>query len=315
MSDSIEQLTFTDGWADSSGTYSGSLKVDYNGLNYYGTITVTSDAGNATFNTGPNGATLSPFLSQGSPPEYYFSIFDSSPTQSITFEWRTQTPTFFDSVQYFSPTYPNGPDYGQAFAMNGAVTATPACYCTSTLILTDRGNVPVEALLIGDTVVTTSGEHRPIKWIGHRSYAGRFLAANLGMQPVRFRAGSLGDGLPQRDLLVSPEHAMFLDGLLIPACHLVNGTGIVQECALDRVDYYHVELDTHDVLLAEGAPSESFLDDDSRGMFHNAAEFMRLYPDAPDPGRFCAPKVTDGYEVEAIRRRLAVVAGNMALAA
>ena len=108
---------------------------------------------------------------------------------------------------------------------------------------------------------------------------------------------------------------MFLDGVLIPARCLVNGSTIIRERGLDRVDYFHIELDNHDVLLAEGAPSESYLDDDSRGMFHNASEFKALYPDALDPGRFCAPKVDEGYALEAVRQRLAVVAGEMAQAA
>ena len=190
-----------------------------------------------------------------------------------------------------------------------------ACYCSGTLIVTDCGEVPVEALAIGDTTTTASGQHRPIKWIGRRSYAGRFLAANPNVQPIRFRVGSLGGGLPRRDLLVSPEHAMFLDGLLIPAGCLVNGSTITQERGLERVDYYHVELDSHDVLLAEGAPSESYLDDDSRGVFHNAHEFAVLYPNARTQGQFYAPRMTDGYQLEAIRRWLAVVAGEIAAAA
>jgi hypothetical protein len=107
---------------------------------------------------------------------------------------------------------------------------------------------------------------------------------------------------------------MFLDGLLVPARCLVNGSTILRD-HVERVDYYHVELDTHDVLLAEGAPSESFMDDDSRGMFHNAAEFDLLYPNAPRPAGFCARRVEQGPELEAIRLRLAVVAGEMAAAA
>ncbi len=315
MSGSVEQLTFVDGWDDSSGGFSGSLTVDYSALKYYGTIELTSAAGSANFNTGPGGANLTQYLMAGSPPEYDFSIFDSSPTQSVTIEWRTQTPTFLDSVQYFSPTYPNGVDFGQAFAENGAVTSTPACYCFGTLILTDCGERPVEALAIGDKVVTASGRHRQIRWVGRRTYAGRFLAANRHVQPILLRAGSLGDGLPRRELRVSPKHAMFLDCVLVPAECLVNGSTIVQQRGLDRVDYFHVELASHDVLLAEGAASESFLDDDSRGTFHNAAEFARLYPDAPVAGTFCAPRLADGDQLETIRRRLAEVADRIALAA
>ena len=174
---------------------------------------------------------------------------------------------------------------------------------------------PVEALAPGDWVVTLDGAAKQIRWIGRRSYAGRFLAANPAVQPVRFTAGSLGEGLPRRDLLVSPDHAMLIHGLLIPARCLVNGCTITQERELDRVNYYHVELDVHDILIAEGAPSESYLDDDSRSLFHNAHEYSPPYSDALAQGQFCAPRVTDGYQLEAIRRWLAVVAGEIAEAA
>ena len=190
---------------------------------------------------------------------------------------------------------------------NGSLEITPsvACYVTGTLILTGTGEQPVEQLAIGDIVVTASGAHRPVKWIGRRTYAGRFLAANPGVQPIRLRAGSLGEGLPRRDLLVSPEHAMWLDGVLVPARCLVDDATIVQERGLPRVDYVHVELDSHDVILAEGAASESFVDDNSRAMFHNAHDYAVRYPDTSVGHAACLPRLEQGSALAALRRRLA----------
>jgi Hint domain len=204
-------------------------------------------------------------------------------------------------------------------AGNPLATATDtamivACYCAGTLIAAERGDVPVERLAIGDLVMTASGAWRPIKWIGTRSYGGRFIMGRKDVLPICFKAGSLCDGLPRRDLWISPHHAMYFKnggwGALIEAKDLVNGVSIAQPEHVDAVEYVHVELDTHDVIIAEGALSETFVDDDSRGMFHNAHEYGALYPDAPrEPLRYCAPRLDSGYEVEAIRRRLAGRAG------
>ena len=188
-----------------------------------------------------------------------------------------------------------------------------ACYCRGTLIETGRGETPVERLAIGDRVVTASGKLRPIKWIGTRSYGGRFILGRTDILPICIKAGSLGDDVPKRDLWISPHHAMYLDGVLIEARDLVNGVSIMQAERVEKVEYFHIELDSHDVILAEGALSETFVDDDSRGMFHNAHEYGALYPDAGRvAARYCAKRCAEGYEVEAARRRLSLRTGLQA---
>ncbi|GBR10982.1 Hint domain-containing protein [Acetobacter oeni] len=207
--------------------------------------------------------------------------------------------------------------YFQAAPGGGTeITYGVPCYCPGTLIATPEGQRPIEDLVVGDLILTASGGARPIRWIGRRSYDGRFARGNPDIMPVIFRPGSLGsdasgETVPRRRLVVSPLHAMALDGCLVPARLLLNGTSIVQMQQTDRVDYIHIELDTHDILLAEGAASETFVDDGSRGMFHNAGEFDALYPDALPAessgrsGLFCLPRIEDGPALEALRTRLA----------
>jgi len=179
------------------------------------------------------------------------------------------------------------------------------CYCPGTMILTSQGEVPVEALKAGDSVVTLKGGNRAIKWIGQRSYAGRFILGRKDVLPICIEAGALADNIPSRDLWVSPHHAMYLDGILIETKDLLNGISIYQADYAEQVDYYHVELDSHDVILAEGAWAESYLDDDNRGMFHNAADYRLLHADeVMADRRYYAPRLDSGHEVEAVRSRI-----------
>ena len=158
----------------------------------------------------------------------------------------------------------------------------------------------MEALREGDLVLTAAAGPRPVRWIGTRAYDSRFVRNDPAILPIRLEAGSLGAELPRRPLWVSPEHAMFLDGALVPAKLLVNGTTITQDAGLPVIEYFHVELDSHDVLLAEGAPTESFVDCDSRAMFQNAHEFTGQAP----RWTFCAPRVEDGERLARILAQL-----------
>jgi hypothetical protein len=197
-----------------------------------------------------------------------------------------------------------------AFGNTEVTSDDTPCYCRGTLIATDHGQMEVEKLKIGDKAITASGMARPIKWIGRRSYGGRFVMGRTNILPICIKAGALEDNMPRRDLWISPHHAMYLEGVLIEAKDLINGLSIIQAERVEKVEYFHIELETHDVIIAEGAFSESFLDDDSRGMFHNAHEYRSLYPDAAALApQYCVPRLDDGYEVEAARQRIALRAG------
>ncbi len=193
--------------------------------------------------------------------------------------------------------FPDGSD-GTAIYEDGV-----ACFCRGTLIRTDQGEVAVEALAIGDRVITLSGAARPIKWIGKRAYDPRFVAGNRNVLPVRIEAGALASGIPARDLWVSPEHAMYLGQVLVPAQLLVNDATITQPESVERLEYFHLDLGVHDVILAEGTAAESYVDCDNRGLFHNAREFARRYPgETPPRWEFCARRVEEGSpELAAIR--------------
>jgi len=156
------------------------------------------------------------------------------------------------------------------------------CYTEGTRILTPAGEVPVEKINAGDQVMTLQGgQHvaHTVKWIGYRKLDLSRHPRPEFAQPVRIRRGAFGENLPHRDLLVSPPHCLFIDGKLVPAKMLVNGTTILRETGLHTVSYYHIELDRHAVLLAEGLPAESYLDTGNRAYFSNAGLALVLHPE------------------------------------
>lgn len=180
------------------------------------------------------------------------------------------------------------------------------CFLAGTRIRTPRGDVAIEALRIGDLVTTLDGAPEPIRFIGRQSYATRF-ADPMTTWPVLFQAGALGEGVPAAELMVSPAHAMHLDGVLVAALALVNGTTIRQvEPRGDAFTYFNLEFDRHALVLAEGAAAESFADNVSRTRFHNHAEFAALYPEGREVGEMELPRAASARQVPAaIRRRIA----------
>ncbi len=196
---------------------------------------------------------------------------------------------------------------------NGGTDVT-ACFVRGTHIATTEGPVPVESLHAGMRARTARGALREVVWIGRRMVDCGRHPQPATVQPVRVRAGAFGAGLPSRDLLLSPDHAVFADNVLIPIRYLVNGASIAT-VRRTSVEYFHVELASHDVILAEGLAVESYLDTGNRAAFTNGASAritngasaLMLFPDfarrswAHDA---CAPLVTTGPALAAVKRGL-----------
>jgi Hint domain len=179
----------------------------------------------------------------------------------------------------------------------GAITEAP-CFLRDTRIRTETGDVMVQDLAVGDRILTQSGQSRPIAWIGTGQVMvspGRRSAAT----PVIIRRSALADGVPYHDLRITKGHALFVDGVLVPVEFLVNHRSIHWDDHKRQVEFYHIELETHDVLIANGAPSESYRDDGNRWLFQNANSGWNQPPKPP-----CAPVLTGGPIVDAIWHRV-----------
>ena len=199
---------------------------------------------------------------------------------------------------------------GYTLQDDGGVIELVPCYAAGTHILSTAGEILVEDIKPGDTLVTVR-EGGPLSaevvWVGHRTIdISRHPNPEL-VRPVRILAGAIAPGIPERDLRLSPHHAVYLDGALFEARRLINGTTIYQEPQTRFVTYHHVELTTHDVILAEGLAAESFLDTGNRAMFANQTGPLTLHADfrpLSEDG-FCVPLVHEGDILERMQTRLA----------
>jgi autotransporter passenger strand-loop-strand repeat protein len=263
-------------------TVSGGTENIYGGFMNFGTI----EAGGAA------GATSGAFVGADVSSGGTFNLFSGVVTQPPFFVTVLSGGTVNSSTGTSGPVFNNGG------------TINPLCFAAGTHIQTEHGFVPVEDLVVGDRVSAHFAGVAPVSWIGRRTIDCRRHARPEGVWPVRVRAGAFGEGVPLRDVLLSPDHAVFVGEVLVPVRELVDGGMIVQE-RVDSVTYYHVELAQHDVLFADGLPAESYLDTGNRANFQGEAGVIALHPEFAAlswDALGCAPLVLAGPELEAARR-------------
>ena len=200
------------------------------------------------------------------------------------------------------------------FSISSSATATTIalqpnapCFVAGTRVLTPRGEVAVEDLAIGDMVITLQGKDRPIIWVGHRTIDLQLHPRPEQAQPVCIAANALSNNVPRRDLWVSPDHALLIDDLLVPAQLLLNDLNVYRG-APARVTYYHLELAEHAAIFAENTPAETYLETGNRNAFENAAGSTMLHPDFSEMIRrekSCAALLEPGRKLDEIRARVA----------
>ncbi len=183
----------------------------------------------------------------------------------------------------------------------------PACFLTGTGIDTATGRTPVEDLCIDTEIRTHRGQLVRVKWVGRRTVSTRFGSAER-LLPVRIRAGALGVGLPARDLVLTADHALLIDGFLINAGALVNGAEVdwVPLAELGAAyTVYHIETEAHEVILAEGLPAETYIDYVARRAFDNYDDYKALYGDDRVIAEMAYPRISSARQLpSALRQRL-----------
>jgi Hint domain len=172
-------------------------------------------------------------------------------------------------------------------------TPVAVCFLRGTQIWTPDGESRVEDLRINDLVVTSSGEAKPIQWVWGRRFerqCGQKWAEEIA--PIRVAKSALGPNTPHRDLFLSRYHCLYLDGALIAVVHLLNNSTITRCSAEDlrEIEYFHIKLDRHSVIYAEGAACETLIDINAVNSENvELEEYRRLYGEPSLPDEPAAP--------------------------
>ncbi len=210
-------------------------------------------------------------------------------------------------------------DGTNTYTVNFSEIEAIVCFVRGSLIDTSSGPKPIETLKVGDLVLTKDNGYKPISWIGSRSFSKDVLTESSKLYPVRIRQGALGDGLPEKDLYVSPQHRMLVKSkivervlgvreALVTAKQLTVLDGIDIVTDFDEVEYFHILFDQHEIVFAEGAETESLyvgkeslksLGDEACEEIFTIFPELRTLEEAPKPARALA----SGYKVKQMAQR------------
>ncbi|MCP9818172.1 Hint domain-containing protein [Synechococcus sp. Cruz-9H2] len=260
--------------------------------------------------TDPDGGTLSPgeAVTIGATTYYFVSSYAGG---FILSETPNGTPAFLATNTTYAANF-NIP--------SGQTSPDPVilCFLAGTLIDTPAGPQPVETLQPGDLVITASGE-RPVKFVSRNRYS-LGLLESVDSLPVCIRAGALGEGLPRRDLFVTGNHAILIDGHLVHASALINGSTIVRTTVDDwtagePISYYNVEMDEHSIIHAEGQPVESYVDNLPRNSWENYEDYLKLYGENQPIQEMDLPRVRYTRQLPAALKQKLVLSEELKLAA
>ncbi|WP_339077654.1 Hint domain-containing protein [Acetobacter sp. AC2005] len=183
----------------------------------------------------------------------------------------------------FQLNVPNADSIGEKIVADGnGGFYYEVCFLSGSMIRTPDGDTAVEDIRIGDEVVAFDWQAgkdvaRPVVWVGkaHATVRAELPDDEAGY-PVRILKNAIAEGVPYKDMLITPEHSLFFDGRFVPARMLVNGVSIFYDKSITSYDYYHVETAQHSVITADGMLTESYLDTGNRRTFQQEGTVVSL---------------------------------------
>ena len=282
-------------------TYTGSV-AGFSATTLSGTITNTSTNGNGSFSlTAANGSVTN-----------YFVLGSSSDSQNLVFQAYNPSTGATTGQTYLLSDSGTAPSGSVSFNSNNGYLK-PTCFLAGTMILTPTGERAVEEFEVGDIVLNAERKACPIIWVGRRDYDRETYIQPNRIFPVLVRKDALSDNVPSRDTFLSDGHALVFEDaekIMVAVHELINGSTI-QRVEADRVSYWHIELSSHDVIIANGIPAETFLNVDNRGSFQTVDVVADFNKSASSIELSKFPRCGNDEVTRRLRERLSERASNL----